>query len=60
MTTRTGRCGNDKVPPLGTRVADWDAVTRLAWRPAWHIRSRRGTLALLISCWRNRRRGRVV
>ena len=24
---------------------DWDKVTRLGWRPAWAIRSRRGALA---------------
>lgn len=24
---------------------DWDAATRLAWRPAWAIRSRRGAWA---------------
>lgn len=26
---------------------DWEKVTRLAWRPAWAIRSRRGALATI-------------
>ena len=34
---------------------DWDKVTRLAWRPAWAIRSRRGALAVI---WLMFRRGR--
>ena len=34
---------------------DWDKVTRLAWRPAWAIRSRRGALAVI---WSMFRRGR--
>ena len=33
----------------------WDTFTRLAWRPAWSIRSRRGALAPLIQWWRSRR-----
>lgn len=28
-------------------VEDWDRVCALAWRPAWSIRSRRGTMRLL-------------
>lgn len=33
---------------------DWEKVARLAWRPAWSIRSRRGSVAPfvdMISCW---------
>ena len=33
---------------------DWDKVMALSWRPAWSIRSRRGTLVLmraLIASW---------
>lgn len=29
---------------------DWQDVLKLAWRPAWQIRSRRGTFPLL-SAW---------
>lgn len=28
---------------------DWDKTTRLAWRPAWAIRSRRGSVAPFLS-----------
>ena len=35
---------------------NWDKATRLAWRPAWAIRSRRGSirpfLSLLRQIWR--------
>jgi len=33
-----------------------DLMTRLAWRPAWAIRSRRGTLSVLREMWRDWRR----
>lgn len=33
---------------------DWREVTNLAWRPAWRIRSRRGTFALLRALFRQR------
>jgi hypothetical protein len=38
---------------------DWRQITRLAWVPAWRIRSRRGTLSLLLAWWRRRSRGTV-
>jgi len=31
---------------------DLEARTRLAWRPAWSIRNRQGTIALLLAWWR--------
>jgi len=31
---------------------DWDKATRLAWRPAWAIRSRRGSIAPFLSMLR--------
>jgi len=34
----------------------WDEIVRLAWRPAWSIRSRKGCLAPFVSWWRQRRR----
>ena len=33
----------------------WDTVTKLAWRPAWSIRSRRGSLKAIWTGWRDRR-----
>ena len=36
---------------------DWNKVTRLGWRPAWAIRSRRGALTpfvMMIREWFNR------
>lgn len=33
----------------------WLAINHLSWRPAWSIRSRRGTLRLLLQWWRSRR-----
>jgi len=36
---------------------DWDKATQLGWRPAWAIRSRRGSIApfieMLVAWWRN-------
>ncbi len=32
-----------------------DTITRLAWRPAWAIRSRRGTLRVLRDMFRTRK-----
>ncbi|WP_417512933.1 hypothetical protein [Minwuia sp.] len=34
-------------------VLDWTKVTRLAWRPAWSIRSRKGSLAPFLDMIRN-------
>ena len=34
---------------------DWETFTRLAWRPAWSIRSRQGCLKPIVEWWRNRR-----
>lgn len=34
---------------------DWDKVTKLGWRPAWAIRSRRGALAPFLDLFRRRR-----
>ena len=31
---------------------DWDKVTRLAWRPAWAIRSRRGAWSAVKALFR--------
>ncbi len=47
----------DKARPNGTLAdtdgeLDWDKVTRLAWRPAWAIRSRRGALAAFLDMFR--------
>ena len=36
---------------------DWERVLGLAWRPAWSMRSRKGSLALLAS-WLRRSAGR--
>ena len=33
---------------------DWNKVTRLAWRPAWAIRSRRGAWAAFREMFRRR------
>jgi hypothetical protein len=40
----------------GDVVADeqWREVLRLAWRPAWAIRSRKGCLAPFIRWWKER------
>ncbi|MGD2139446.1 MAG: hypothetical protein PVH25_03545 [Burkholderiales bacterium] len=36
----------------------WEQVLKMAWRPAWSIRSRKGCLAPLIDWWKARgRRG---
>lgn len=47
----------DNPPDVGQshRPESWDTFTKLAWRPAWAIRSRRGSLAPLIEWWRQRR-----
>ncbi len=47
----------DQSPDVGQPYASqsWDTITRLAWRPAWSIRSRRGALEPLIAWWRRRR-----
>ena len=37
--------GRDVDAELARSDQDWDAVMRLAWRPAWSIRSRRGAWA---------------
>ncbi len=29
--------------------------TRLAWRPAWSIRNRQGSVALIVAWWRHKR-----
>ena len=34
---------------------DWDKVTKLGWRPAWAIRSRRGSLAPFLDLFRRKR-----
>lgn len=49
----------EKARPHGTLAdtdgeLDWDKVTRLAWRPAWAIRSRRGAWATLREMFRRR------
>jgi hypothetical protein len=33
-------------------AGDWEHVLRLAWRPAWSMRSRKGCLAPLADWWR--------
>lgn len=33
----------------------WETITALAWRPAWSIRSRQGSLKALIQWWRELR-----
>jgi len=42
------------IRPDGT--VDWDKATQLGWRPAWAIRSRRGSVApfieMLVAWWR--------
>ena len=50
----------DRARPNGTLAdtdgqLDWDKATRLAWRPAWAIRSRRGAWAALVEVFRGRR-----
>ncbi|MEZ5590008.1 MAG: hypothetical protein R3F53_04595 [Gammaproteobacteria bacterium] len=35
------------VPQKAQSAEEWDRVIRLAWRPVWSIRSRRGCLAVL-------------
>jgi hypothetical protein len=49
-----------KKPANGNRsdfAADeqWRQVLRVAWRPAWQIRSRKGCLAPFIRWWKARR-----
>lgn len=34
---------------------DWDKVTKLGWRPAWAIRSRRGALGPFLDLFRRKR-----
>ncbi len=34
----------------------WREVTRLAWRPAWGLRNRQGSLSLLLAWYRQRRK----
>jgi len=41
-----------------TSDEQWRQVLRLAWRPAWSIRSRKGCLAPLIRWWKERRHTR--
>jgi hypothetical protein len=45
-----------RAPDVGQAYPDqsWDTITRLAWRPAWSIRSRRGALKPLIDWWRKK------
>ncbi len=45
-----------RAPDVGQphSAQSWDTMTRLAWRPAWSIRSRRGALKPLIDWWRDR------
>ncbi len=38
-------------------MLDWQRVAALAWRPAWSIRSRRGSLAPFLEMLRSWRRG---
>lgn len=33
---------------------DWQEMTRLAWRPAWGIRSRQGAISLLLAWFRKK------
>lgn len=47
----------DRARPHGTIAdtdgrLDWDKATRLAWRPAWAIRSRRGAWKALRALFR--------
>lgn len=32
----------------------WETISGMAWRPAWSIRSRQGTLRVLLDWWKNR------
>ncbi|MGH1357342.1 MAG: hypothetical protein ACRBC3_01125 [Burkholderiaceae bacterium] len=32
----------------------WETISAMAWRPAWSIRSRKGTLSVLLEWWKNR------
>ena len=48
---------SDRARPNGTLAdtegeLDWDKATRLAWRPAWAIRSRRGAWSALKALFR--------
>ena len=36
----------------------WRQVLRVAWRPAWQIRSRKGCLAPFVRWWKERRHPR--
>lgn len=33
-------------------VLELEARTRLAWRPAWAMRNRQGSIALIMALWR--------
>ena len=49
---------SDDWPDVGEPIPNWDVVTDLAWRPAWSIRSRRGSLGpflALIREWRGKK-----
>ncbi len=38
----------------------WQAIVKLAWRPAWSMRSRRGCFAPFIAWWRQQRDKRAA
>ncbi len=38
----------------------WQAIVKLAWRPAWSMRSRRGCFAPFIAWWRQQRDNRAA
>lgn len=42
---------DSKSPP----AADLEHILKMAWRPAWSMRSRRGSLAPFIDWWKHRK-----
>ena len=60
---------NDKQPLRGENAANvargdfstdeqWRQVLKVAWRPAWQIRSRKGCLEPFVAWWKARRHPR--
>jgi len=47
--------GKDRQSKALPAADDLDGILRLAWRPAWSMRSRKGCLEPLIAWWKCRR-----
>ena len=50
-TARVNREAENRLAEPLSKEA-WNSINHLSWRPAWSIRSRRGTLGLLLKMWR--------